>query len=590
MAEPVRIVDRQVSASVRGAALAAGYSPLQARVIAGRLGDENAQNLAALLRPKLGGLTPPDSLPDIDKAADAVAKAIVDGTPLIPISDFDCDGASGHAVLRIALRDYFGVPERQIHSYIGHRLREGYGVTESLSDRIIGQGPSPALAITVDHGSTDHDRIAKLRTNGILTVVTDHHGVPDTGPPPEAVACVNPVRSDSQFPDPFIAGVHVTWLVCCAVRQRLIDIGHLPRNAPKLGALLDLVALGTMADCVDLARSPNNRMVLSRGLELMNAPDARPAWRALYEVTRCSGTITASTIGFQFGPAVNAGGRLDCALGSVDLLMSRDDLEALRMARVLVEQNAQRKIVQAQMLRRAIPMAERELDAGRLAITVLDPEGHPGVHGICAARLVEAFGCPVAYFSPKQDSGYVTASLRTVPGFHVRDALKEIASIYPADFVAWGGHAGAGGVTLKREAVSRFALCLSDIAARVLSGRARGPEIFTDGELLEAPSLDVCGEIAALEPFGRQWESPVFRGAGRVRQLQVMGDGTHLRLGLEIDNRLFEAVWFGAIRDGKCPVEAGQRIKCAYELEANSFRSRTRLQLRIRHATPDLGE
>lgn len=589
MADPVRIVDRPLSAPVRGAAIAAGYSPLQARVIAGRLGDENAPNLAALLRPRLSGLTSPGSLPDIDKAADAVARAIVDGTPLIPISDFDCDGASGHSVLRIALRDYFGVPERQIHSFIGHRLREGYGVTESLSERIIGHGPSPALAITVDHGSSDHERIAKLREHGILTVVTDHHGVPDSGPPPEAVACVNPVRVDSQFPDPYIAGVHVAWLLCCAVRQRLVDIGHLPNSAPKLGSLLDLVALGTMADCVDLARSPNNRMVLSRGLELMNASDARPAWRALYVATRCSGPITASTIGFQFGPVINAGGRLDCALGSVDLLMSKSEDEALRMANALVAHNARRKIVQAQMLKRAIPLAQRELDTGRSSIAILDPEGHPGVHGICAARLVEAFGCPVAYFSPKADSDYVTGSLRTVPGFHVRNALREIAAMYPTDFVAWGGHGGAGGVTLKREAVDRFALCLSAISTRELSTRAKGPEILTDGELVGMPSLDVCGEIAVLEPFGRQWESPLFRGRARIQQLQAMGDGTHLRLGLELEGCSYEAVWFGAVREGKCPVDVGQQILLAYELEANNFRDRIRLQLRIRHAAPDFG-
>jgi single-stranded-DNA-specific exonuclease len=586
MARPVRIVDRPVSSAVRTAAIAAGYSPLQTRVIAGRLGDEHAVNLAALLQPRLGGLTSPDRLPDIDKAADAVARAIVDGTPLITISDFDCDGASGHSVLRIALRDYFGVPESQIHSFIGHRLREGYGVTESLSDRIIAHGLSPALAITVDHGSTDHDRIAKLRSNGILTVVTDHHGVPDSGPPPEALACVNPVRTDSEFPDPYIAGVHVAWLLCCAVRQRLVDVGHLPGSAPKLGSLLDLVALGTMADCVDLARSPNNRMVLSRGLELMNAPGARPAWRALYAATRCSGPITASTIGFHFGPVINAGGRLDCALGSVDLLMSQDEAEALHMATALVEHNAQRKIVQAQMLRRAMPMAERRVAQGDAAITLLDIEGHPGVHGICAARLVEAFGCPVAYFSPKADSELASASLRTVPGFHVRNALKEIAALHPDDFIAWGGHAGAGGVTLKREAIERFANCFSAIAARELSTREKGPEILTDGELMCVPSLEVFAEISALEPFGRQWESPVFRGNGQIRKLQAMGDGSHLRLDIELDGCLYEAVWFGAVRDGVCPVEVGQYVRMAYELDANSYRNRTRLQLRIRHALP----
>lgn len=584
MVNQLRIVDRPVSSAVHEAAIAAGFSPLQARVIAGRLNDESASNLSSLLRPKLSGLTSPDCLPDIDKAADTIARAIVDGMPLIPISDFDCDGASGHSVLRIALRDYFGVPESQIHSFIGHRLREGYGVTESLSERIIGHGLSPALAITVDHGSTDRDRIAKLRANGICTVVTDHHGVPDNGPPPEAIACVNPMRADSEFPDPYIAGVHVAWLVCCAVRQQLIDVRHLPKDAPRLGSLLDLVALGTMADCVDLARSPNNRIVLSRGLELMNATDTRPAWRALYAATRCSGPITASTIGFNFAPVINAGGRLDCALGSVDLLMSQSENDAMHMATTLVEHNVQRKIVQAQMLRRAMPMAERKITEGHAAISIFDADGHPGVHGICAARLVETFGCPVAYFSPKANSEDVTASLRTVHGFHVRNALREIAATYPDDFIAWGGHAGAGGVTLKRDALERFACSFTAIAARELSTRKKGPEILTDGELMCEPTLETYAEIAKLEPFGRQWEPPIFRGNGQIRKLQIVGDGTHLRLDIDTHNSRYEAIWFGAISDGVCPIKEGQNIQMAYELDANSYRNNTRLQLRIRHA------
>jgi len=583
MPEPVRIVDRPLSREVLRAALAAGFTPLQSQVIAGRLGDEDASRVATLVRPSLAALDPPDRLPDIDAAAEAVADAVMHGTPIVLLSDFDCDGASGHSVLRFALRDHFGVPEARIHSYIGHRLREGYGVSESVTRRILDAVPRPALVITADQGSTDQVRIATLRDHGLATVVTDHHAVPDQGPPAAAIACVNPVRTDSAFADGRIAGVHVAWLLCCAVRQRLIDRGHLPADAPRLGGLLDLVALGTMADCVDLARSANNRAVLTRGLALMNAPDARPAWRALYAVARCSGPITAATLGFTFGPMINARGRLDCALGAVDLLMCEDEAEAMRLAEGLMAHNTERKQVQSKMLRRILPLAEQQAQAGNIAIAVFDPEGHPGVHGICAARLVEAFGRPAAYFSPRQEGDDITASLRTVPGFHIRDALAEIARAHPDDFLAWGGHAGAGGVTLKRDGFERFAAAFDAIAARELAGWSPGPRIWTDGALDQPPSLALLDELAALEPFGRQWESPVFRGEGRVLDLRPVGDGTHLKLAVGVGPDRFDAIWFGAVRDGVCPVRIGQAVRMAFEPDANTFRGETRLQLRIRH-------
>lgn len=584
MPEPIRIIDRLVSQDVMQAAIAAGYTRLQSRVIAGRLGDGDAERVSLLVRPPLSALDAPDRLPDIDAAAEAVARAVMQGLPLILLSDFDCDGASAHSVLKFTLRDYFGVPDDRIHSYIGHRLREGYGVSESVTQRILESAPRPALVITADQGSSDHARIEKLHEHGFMTVVTDHHGVPEQGPPPAAVACVNPVRTDSTFSDPYVAGVHVAWLLCCAVRQRLIEWGHLPANSPRLGGLLDLVALGTMADCVDLARSPNNRAVLARGLALMNAPDARLAWRALHKVARCSGPITAATLGFTFGPMINARGRLDCALGAVDLLMCDDEEEAIRLANILVEHNNERKQVQSQMLRRILPLAEQQAMDGCTAITVFDPEGHPGVHGVCAARLVEAYGRPAAYFSPKQGSDHITASLRTVPGFHIRNALAEIAELHPDDLVAWGGHVGAGGVTLKREGLDRFATAFNATATRALTAWTLGPRVLTDGELDQIPSLELFNELSVLEPFGRQWESPVFRAEGRILTLRPVGDGTHLKLLLGIGPDRFDAIWFGAVRDGVCPVEMGQVVRVAFELDANTFRDETRLQLRVRHA------
>lgn len=580
----VEICTRSRSPEVEAAAIALGYSPLQARIIAGRLGAEQADRLVALLQGGVAQLSPPDALPDIEAAVVATIAALRQGLPILLISDFDADGASAHAVLKIAFRDHFGVPEERLYSYIGHRLRDGYGVSENLTERILAEAPRPALLITADQGSTDHDRIARLQAAGFIVIVTDHHGVPDAGPPPGAVACVNPVRRDSHFTDPYIAGVHVAWLYCCAVRQGLLACGQLPANAPKLGSLLDLVALGTVADCVDLARSPNNRALVTRGLQLMNRPQRRPVWTALAALTRSEGEIDAATLAFRFAPLINARGRLDSAEDSVRLFLTDSLPEAETLAAVLQEDNEARKTVQAEMLRRAQGQVRQQ--AAAAALCIFDPEGHAGVQGICAAKLVETTGRPVAFFSPKEDPEYISASLRTVGDFHVRRALAAIAECFPTDFVAWGGHAGAGGLTLRRSALERFAAAWQELAAQHFGEQTLAPRVWTDGTLPGLPSLDLWAEIAALEPFGRQWEAPLFSGTGEVRELRTVGDGRHLKLSLLMDGAVIDAIWFFASEDGTSPIQVGEKIRFAYALERNLWRGETRLQLLIRHAEP----
>lgn len=578
----VTICTRRRAPQVEAAALALGYSPLQARIIAGRLEAELAGKLEVLLRGGVAQLSPPDGLPDMEAAVEATISALQEGLPILLISDFDADGASAHAVLKIAFRDHFAVPEERLHSYIGHRLRDGYGVSENLTERILAEAPCPALLITADQGSSDHDRIARLRAAGFVVIVTDHHGVPAAGPPPGAVACVNPVRADSRFPDPYIAGVQVAWLYCCAVRQGLLARGLLPANAPKLGDLLDLVALGTVADCVDLARSPNNRALVARGLRLMNRSERRPVWTALAALTRVEGEIDAATLAFRFAPLINARGRLDSAEDSVRLFLTDSLPEAERLAAVLQEDNEARKTVQAEMLRRARSQVRQQ--AGAAALCIFDPEGHAGVQGICAAKLVEATGRPVAFFSPKEDPALVSASLRTVGDFHVRRALATIAERFPEDFLAWGGHAGAGGLTLHRAGLERFASAWQELAARHFGEQSLAPRVWTDGMLPGPPSLELWAEIAALEPFGRQWEAPLFSGEGEVRELRSVGDGRHLKLSLQMDAATLDAIWFFASEDGSSPIQVGEKIRFAYALERNLWRGEARLQLLIRHA------
>lgn len=233
--------------------------------------------------------------------------------------------------------------------------------------------------------------MARLRDHGFTVVVTDHHGVPESGPPPAAGTCVNPVREDSQFPDPYIASVHMAWLLCCGVRQRLILAGLLPASTPKLGAFWILWCWVPWL-IVWVWYDP----VITRRLSL-------EVWHALYVAIQCRGAITAATLGFQFAPVINARGRLDSALGSVELLMSDSNPAAEELAMHFVDHNLERKGVQVAMLDKSMPEAARQVRDGAYGITIFDSDGHPGMHGIYAARLVEAFGRPVAYFSPKAE-------------------------------------------------------------------------------------------------------------------------------------------------------------------------------------------
>jgi len=237
------------------------------------------------------------------------------------------------------------------------------------------------------------------------------------------------------------------------------------------------------------------------------------------------------------------------------------------------------------MLDRTVKWATLQVGEGRAAIAIHDPQGHPGVHGICAAKLVELTGRPVAYFSPRGESDYLSGSLRTTNGFHVREALREIADELGCRVIAWGGHAGAGGITIHRDAFNSFAMTWDSLAASQISRSEQGPRLFTDGALVGPPTLYIVNELSRLEPFGRHWEQPLFRARAKVKHVRSVGDGTHLTLDIIVSGAQQEAIWFGAVDDQGPPVHEGQTIDVAFELDENTFRDSTRLQLRVRHAT-----
>ncbi|WNL48485.1 DHHA1 domain-containing protein (plasmid) [Dyella sp. BiH032] len=565
-------------------ALQQGYTPLQARVIAGRIAA--VQDVAGLINPALKSLDPPDLLPDIDVAASAIADAVMSpDTTLVGVMDHDADGADAAVVFRLAMIDYFGVPEERVVHMQSHRMREGYGVSESVVERLLALVKRPCLVVTGDQGSGDSPRVEQLKAVGIPVVITDHHGVEGKGPP-AAVACVNPARSDSKFPDPFIAGVHVMFLVMCAVRKELIGRGVLPANAPSLAPLLAWSCVGTTADAVSLAKSRNNRAVIRYGLSLINASDRAP-WIAMRQVLGRDGPLTTKDISHGVAPRINARGRMGDAVASVDFLCSTDQAQANYLAELLEAENNSRKQVEREMTAIAREIAEVQVEAGLAAIVVHLPDGHSGVHGITASRLVEAFGRPVCCLSPKQGQpGLVTGSLRTVEGVHVRNALIAVDRAEPGLLKSFGGHAGAGGCGLDEANIVRFhdALCRAVLAQRDTTNAQ--PLVWTDGSLGRRVGLDVIAELDALEPYGREFESPSFTDAFRVRALKAVGDGSHLKLELvDTEGSLQRGIWFRAMEPGnEPPIAVGQQIEATYQLAANTFRGRTTVDLQVGHA------
>lgn len=577
---------RPRDSAVERIAHAEGYSALQARILAGRLSGEN-RSVAGLVRPRVSDMDTPNSLPDIDVAARHIADAVQNGAPIAIVTDHDADGATSHAIIRTCLRRW-GVGPDRAKGYISHRMTEGYGVSETFVDRMLPDLEPGTCVITADQGSTDEARIARLRQAGHSVIVTDHHGVPDEGPPPSAHAVVNPVRVDSQFPDRGIAGCHTALLVMAAVRDELVRRGVVAPSSERVSELLDYCAVGTIADAATLGKSRNNRAIVQRGLQLMNSRP-RPCWEALRRVLRKEGPWVASDIAFQVATRINARGRLGDAMLSVEFLCCEDVEVACEMAVELDSNNSERRRIERESTSNGLELARRAVYEGRYGLCLwLGDKGHSGVHGISASRIVESFGRPTICLSPVAgEAEFATGSIRSTPMVHVRDTINKIQKRWPELLLGGGGHAGAGGLRLRRRDMEvleeAWDQCVRECYDRVVPQ----PEMLVDGDL-EAPDLAHVAEMAALEPFGRGFESPVFFGEWLLKEVRIIGDGTHLKLVLGRNGLQYDAIWFGAkVAEAPVPVQAGQRLKLAYGIDANTYRGRVRLQLLVRGVEGD---
>lgn len=580
---------RSVDRSIYQQALTEGVHPLLAKILAGRL-NKSSPSISALIEPSLKQLAAPNSLADIQPAVERLKQALKQKEVIGLLTDYDVDGITSHVVIYRTLTELLGVPAARIQSLIGHRIEDGYGVSDSLVDRILAADKLPDVIITADCGSSDELRIARLKAAGIDVIVTDHHTIPSTGLPTSAYAVINPTRQNCHYPDKALAGVGVAWLLMSALRSSLVTEGLIPEKTPKLSFLLPFVALGTVADCVSLGGSAINRALVRAGLQIMNASNDA-CWQAFRQLMGVhQQTFTASTLGFQLGPRINASSRMADPYDALRYLLATDLTTAEQHLALLDSDNQQRRTVEAEMVQAALQGAEQQVAAGMQSLVAYLEKGHAGVQGIVASRLVEKHGRPTVVLTPAADAKHLVASARSVLGVNVHAALQRIDELYPGLFVKFGGHQAAAGLTLWKERLIDFQQAFEKAILYQLGERKLAPYLLTDGELEPSLiSLETVALLKKLEPYGREFEAPVFEGVFQVAGLKVVGaDPVHLQLDLTLPNVVsrIKAIWFRALPQAgaQLPFQEDDQVRLVYRLEAQVFRGKTSLQLMVSYA------
>lgn len=575
-----KIKIRKLNENIHKAALDIGLNSHIARILARRPIEKH--NLAQIIEPKLALLEHPEIMQDMKLAAKRLAKAIINQECIGIETDHDCDGQTSHAVIYYNLTKHFKHPKHLIKSYIGHRLTEGYGLSMPVVAKILNDNPRATIVITADNGSSDEPRIAKLKQHGIDVIITDHHQIPKSGLPISAYAWVNPTREDCNY-DPYIAGCMVAWLLMVATRIELINLGYLAKDSPRLQDSLDYVAVGTVADCVSFAKSHINRAVVNFGLKLINSK-TKFCWQALNSIFK-NNIINTEDLGFKIAPLLNSDGRLASAFGSVSFLLSENLQEAVNWLEDLKQQNILRRNIQKTITFKGLIQAKQQVEANYSSLCIFLKEGHVGVHGISASRIKDNFGRPAAFFAPKfGDEQLISGSFRGIELFNVREALQYVANQDPNILISFGGHIGAGGATLKADDFYKFRELFEQATKLQLGKIQLGPVIWSDGELSrELINLDFLNQLKILEPFGKDFEAPVFHATAIIEYIKIIGDGTHARLNLNIDGKIFSAIWFNIRHKPEdcCLFNNNDKVTCAFSLIENDFNNIKNCELQI---------
>lgn len=529
-------------------------------------------------------LASPMELRGIDRAVAILAEAIARQQRVMVLGDFDADGATSTAVAVLGLT-MLGLAD--VDFRVPSRFADGYGLTPGIIERLQAEGSVPDVLVTVDNGIAAVEGVRAAKDLGVRVVVTDHHLPGDVLP--DADAIVNPNQPGCPFLSKNAAGVGVMFYVLTALRRHLRETGQLSEaQQPNLGVLLDLVALGTVADVVPLDH--NNRIFVEQGLRRIRQGEARPGILALLEVAgRDHREIGAADLGFAVGPRLNAAGRLDdMGLGIACLLADSPD-EARRLAGELDTLNRARRGIESDMKAQAQELlASLSLDIEGLpwGLALYDPDWHQGVIGILAARIREQTHRPVVAFAPGEGGTELKGSARSIPGLHIRDALAVVDSRHPGLLKKFGGHAMAAGMTIAPEHLDTFAAAFDEAVRAVVRAEDLEAAITTDGPL--SPS-ELCLETAYLlkraGPWGQHFPEPLFDGHFEVIRQRIVGEN-HLKLVLKpVDGGdIIDAIAFNTGPEVPDFTRTGARV--VYKPDANTFRGRTSLQLLIDYLEP----
>jgi len=555
-----RISTREIPAAALTRLTDAGLPPLLARLYAAR-GVARKEELDTAL----SALLPPAGLRGAQDAAVLLADAIEAEAPMLIVADYDCDGATACAVGIRALRAFGGT----VDYLVPDRFRYGYGLTPAIVE--LAAQREPELLITVDNGIASVEGVALARALGMTVLVTDHHLPGDALP--DADVIVNPNHPECSFASKHIAGVGVIFYVMLALRAELRERGWFAqRPEPKLADLLDLVALGTVADVVRLDQ--NNRILVHQGLLRMRAGQMQPGVRALFAAAgREAARAVTFDLGFGLGPRLNAAGRLtDMSLG-IECLICEDPLRAVELARELDRLNQERRGIEQDMQFSADLMLETLASAEASGIALFDPDWHQGVVGIVAGRVKERMHRPVIAFARCGDD-LIKGSGRSIPGLHLRDALDLISKREPELIRTFGGHAMAAGITLAEADFQRFALAFDRIVAELADNATLNPMRETDGTLTSAEMSLEAAKLLEREIWGQGFPAPVFADDFEVAEQRLLKDA-HVKLTLRRGKESFEAIRF------RHADPAPERLRVAFRLATNEYKGSESLQLVI---------
>lgn len=557
--------------------LAADLHPVLARAYAAR-----GVRTAADLDTSLARLLPVGTLEGIPAAVELLIAHRTGGRVLV-VGDFDADGATSSALVVRSLRS---LGFSAVDFLVPNRFEFGYGLTPEIV--ALAAQRSPTLIVTVDNGVSSHAGVAAARSRGIAVLITDHHLPADELP--DANVIVNPNLAGSRFGSRALAGVGVAFYLLAALERRLAQAEPGAARTPVVAQLLDLVALGTVADVVPL--DANNRVLVAQGLKRIRAGRCVAGIKALLAIAaRGAADLTAADLAFGVAPRLNAAGRIDDMAIGIQCLLTDDTSVAQQLAVRLDELNEERRAIEARMRQEALAAVRRLAEPGpgaieRSGVCLFDESWHQGVVGLVASRVKERVRRPVIAFA-NADPATLRGSARSVPGVHIRDVLDAVATRHPGLISRFGGHAMAAGLQLPRARLDEFARAFDEEVARWTGGRG-ADAVETDGELSVAEiALETAEALRAGGPWGQAFPEPSFDGVFSVRSARVIGE-RHVKMWVEpaSSGRSFDAVVFNHFEEGASGVLPEGLVRLVYRLDVNEYQGERRLQLLVDHLLP----